>query len=204
MNVPRPNAVADAKACRHARGAFGWSAAMEDSFNIIVPQKAINFFWLPQGMACRDLVRRHQAALGKQRLEPGKPDFEIALVQVIRGRPVLACEAPHVDVPFAGPSCRHGQRENAALPFSVKSRLVRFPHDWTKSMTSAHVMHAIHRGFSGSVGRPVPIMQSRVTIDARRSSLHPSVPGGRIGRTRYRSSAVESHTRISVSGGSST
>jgi hypothetical protein len=39
-------------------------------------------------------------------------------------------------------------------------------------------------------------MQSRVTIDARRSSLHPSVPSGRIGRTRYRTSEVESHTQI--------
>src|SRR5262249_45795688 len=69
-----------------------------------------------------------------------------------------------------------------------------------------HPCHARHSSLppSGNVGRPVPIMQSRVTIDARRSSLHPSVPSGRIGRTRYRTSEVESHTRNSVSAGSST
>src|SRR6516162_10200961 len=156
-------------------------------------------------MACHDLVRRYEAALGKERLEPGKPDFVVALVQVICRRPVLACEASHVDVPFTGPSGGHGKREYAALPFCVKGRLTHFWHDRTKSVTSAHIMRAIHRDSPfGNVGRSVPIMQSRVTIDARRSSLHPSVPSGRIGRTRYRTSEVESHTQISVSAGSST
>jgi hypothetical protein len=45
----------------------------------------------------------------------------------------------------------------------------------------------------------VPIIESRVTRSARRSSLHSSVPAGRIGSTRKRVSAVESQTRISVS-----
>jgi hypothetical protein len=44
-------------------------------------------------------------------------------------------------------------------------------------------------------------MQSRVTISASRSSLQFSVPGGRIGRTINRVSAVESQMRMSVSGG---
>src|SRR5215831_13031976 len=89
-------------------------------------------------MACHDLVRRYQAALGKERLEPGKPDFVVALVQVICRRPVLACEAPHVDVPFTGSSCGHGKREYAALPFCVKGRLAHFRYDRTKSVSSAH------------------------------------------------------------------
>jgi hypothetical protein len=45
-------------------------------------------------------------------------------------------------------------------------------------------------------------MQSRVTRSASLSSLQPSVPAGRIGSTRKRVSAVESHTRTSVSFGS--
>ena len=84
-------------------------------------------------------------------------------------RPVLACEAPHVDVPFTGPTCDQGKREYATLPFCVKGRLAYFRYDRTKSVTSAHIMRAVHRDPpSSNVGRPVPIMQSRVTIDARR------------------------------------
>src|SRR5262249_15169315 len=99
----------------------------------------------------------------------------------------------------------HGKREYAALPFCVKGRLAHFRYDWTKSVTSTHVMRAIHRDPpSGNVGRPVPIMQSRVTIDARRSSLHPSGPSGRIGRTRYRTPEGDSHTRICLTEESST
>jgi hypothetical protein len=45
-------------------------------------------------------------------------------------------------------------------------------------------------------------MQSRVTRSASFSSLQPSVPAGRIGSTMKRVSAVESHTRTSVSFGS--
>ena len=44
-------------------------------------------------------------------------------------------------------------------------------------------------------------MQSRVTREASRSSFQPSVPAGRAGTTMKRVSAVESHTRISVSAG---
>ena len=47
-------------------------------------------------------------------------------------------------------------------------------------------------------------MESRVTSMASFSSLQPSVPPGRIGTTRNRVSAVESHTRIRVPSGSVT
>ena len=36
----------------------------------------------------------------------------------------------------------------------------------------------------GGFGKPVPIMESRVTSSASFSSLQPSVPAGRIGITR--------------------
>ena len=56
--------------------------------------------------------------------------------------------------------------------------------------------------WAGLSGRPVPIIESRVTRSASLSSLQPSVPAGRIGSTMKRVSAVESHTRTSVSFGS--
>ena len=46
-------------------------------------------------------------------------------------------------------------------------------------------MRALHQPTScGCFGNPVPIMLSRVTSSARRSSLQPSVPAGRMGSTR--------------------
>src|ERR1700732_3667283 len=59
-------------------------------------------------------------------------------------------------------------------------------------------------GHSGVLGRPVPIIESRVTKSANRASLRFSLPGGRWGTTRYRTSAVESQIRTSVASGNST
>jgi hypothetical protein len=41
-----------------------------------------------------------------------------------------------------------------------------------------------------------PIIESRVTKPCNSASVHPRVPVGRIGKTMYRRSAVESCTRI--------
>src|SRR6201991_5036597 len=81
----------------------------------------------------------------------------------------------------------------------MKHRLRRFSLRLAETVHAAHVMHAVHDGAPGSLGKPVPIMESRVTRSASFSSLQPSVPLGRIGNTRKRVSAVESQTRISVS-----
>src|SRR5215510_9860245 len=108
-----------------------------------------------------------------------------------------------VDIP--GTSVCHGSlhSEHAALPRSVKHRLVLFDLDFAEAVHAAHIVHAVHQRFSlGFLGRPVPIMESRVTSSASFSSLQPSVPAGRIGNTRKRVSAVESQTRISISFGS--
>src|SRR6478752_4393293 len=100
----------------------------------------------------------------------------------------------------------HGalHRQHAAFPGRVERRLVLLGH-----VLAAHVVNAIHRFaplrcyfWPGLSGRPVPIMESRVTRSASFSSLQPSVPAGRIGSTMKRVSAVESQTRISVSFGS--
>src|SRR6266566_1252865 len=83
----------------------------------------------------------------------------------------------------------------------MKHRLVRLGLDLAKAVHAAHVVHAVHDGAPGNFGNPVPIIESRVTSSASCCSLQPSVPSGRIGSTRKRVSAVESHTRISVSFG---
>src|SRR5207237_7389281 len=78
-----------------------------------------------------------------------------------------------------------------------------FRLDLAEAVHAAHVVHAVHdRACAADRGRPVPIMLSRVTSAASSCSLHPSVPAGRCGSTMKRVSAVESHTRISVSAGS--
>src|SRR2546422_1727562 len=57
---------------------------------------------------------------------------------------------------------------------------------------------------AGAGTTATPIIASRVTSSASAASLRRSVPGGRCGRTRYRSSALESQIRISTLSGRST
>src|SRR5215211_5242858 len=118
-----------------------------------------------------------------------------------------------VDVPGAGVAHGALHRQHAAFPLRVKRRLVLFDLDLTEAVGAAHVVNAIHHlaplcgwpvVWPGLSGRPVPIIESRVTRSASLSSLQPSVPAGRMGSTMKRVSAVESHTRNSVSFGSDT
>src|SRR6266446_566436 len=117
----------------------------------------------------------------------------------------LPIEARSVDVERAGCAHRAHHRQYPSFPFSVKHRFVRLGLDLAETIHAAHVVHAVHDGALdgalGVFGNPVPIIESRVTSSASCCSLQPSVPSGRIGSTRKRVSAVESHTRISVSFG---
>src|SRR5450631_2131614 len=174
MNVLRPNAIADTKACWNARRPVGRSATRKSRFHSAVLQDVADFSSLAQRPARLDLIRGHEAALGKHRLESSEPDFVVTLCKVIRRRPIFARKAPHVDVPLAGPACGEGKPKHPAFPFGMKGRFVCFRDYGTKAMNSAHVMCAIHGAVpSGNCGRPVPIMQSRVTIEASCSSLQP-------------------------------
>src|SRR5262249_55016259 len=102
-----------------------------------------------------------------------------------------------------GHGALHG--EHAALPRRMEHGLVRLRLNLAEAVHAAHVVHAVHAASSfGDFGRPVPIMQSRVTSCASWSSFRLSLPAGRIGSTMKRVSAVESQTRISVSAGSVT
>ena len=58
-------------------------------------------------------------------------------------------------------------------------------------------MKSTHFEFSG---KPVPIIELRVTNSANCSSFIFSVPSGLIGKTKYLNSAVESQTLISIFG----
>src|ERR671936_860126 len=117
----------------------------------------------------------------------------------------LLREARGIDRPRSGIAHRALHREDAPLPGSVKHRLVRLGIDLAEAVHAAHVVNAVHQATSsGRLGSPVPIMASRVMSCARRSSLQPSVPGGRMGNTRNRVSEGGFHTRISVVAGSLT
>src|SRR5262249_2215966 len=141
-------------------------------------------FWWNEHLARLDLLARDETALEHQRLQAREPDLVVGLAEVVFGRPVLAGEARHVDIPAAG--ARHCDRERAGalFPFVMEHRLVRFRLDRTETGNAAHVMRAIHQEAPGCFGNPVPIMLSRVTSSASCSSLQPSVPFGRIGSTR--------------------
>src|SRR5665811_2413959 len=154
-----------------------------------------------QCVADDDLVVVDQGALLEQRLQSGEPYLVVAHRQIFSRWAVLAYEARHVDIPAARGARGQREREGALLPVGVEHRLVLLRRDRPKAVQAAHVLRAVHFKSFGCFGNPVPIMESRVTSSASFSSLQPSVPAGRIGMTRYRISAVESHTRISVSFG---
>jgi nitrile hydratase len=62
-----------------------------------------------------------------------------------------------------------------------RSRAVADP----RGVLAAEILAAVHFAMSfGDFGKPVPIIESRVTRSASFSSLQPSVPAGRIGTTR--------------------
>src|SRR4051794_28261240 len=83
----------------------------------------------------------------------------------------------------------------------MECRLLTFVLDRAHVVHSAHIVDAVHRRSPAGVRSTlaVPIMESRVTSAASASSVRCSLPAGRSGSTRYRISAVLSHTRISTS-----
>src|SRR4030095_6745249 len=90
----------------------------------------------------------------------------------------------------------------------MKDRLFPFGFriNRTKAIHSSEIMRTVHHFLPRSLGDfafSTPIIALRVTRVVSSSSLQPSVPSGRIGKTRNRISEVESHTRISMSSPSS-
>jgi hypothetical protein len=101
--------------------------------------------------------------------QPFEPDFEIAACEVLCRRQALPRGAGHVDVPLA--SCAHRQRDrqHPALPFGVKRRSIGARLDRAERLHAAEILCAVHfdsQVRSGDFGKPVPIIESRVTRSA--------------------------------------
>src|SRR6266511_4531033 len=99
--------------------------------------------------------------------------------------------AYHVDVPFAQRPHRKSQAKHVLFPFGVKDGLFsfRFRVNRTKAMHSSEIVRTVHHFLRRSLGDfafSTPIIALRVTRAASSSSLQPSVPSGRIGKTRNR------------------
>ena len=72
-----------------------------------------------------------------------------------------------------------------------------------EAVHAAEIVSAVHRARPASPGafaRSTPIIAFLVTSFASSASLQPSVPGGRSGRTRKRTSEVEPHPDLDVVG----
>src|SRR5215471_12683428 len=95
-----------------------------------------------------------------------------------------------IDVVLPAAEGRHHHSEDTAFPIVVKHRLVRLRPDRPEAVHSAKIVNAVHGDAllccdqGGGPAIAVPIIASRVTQAASRSSLQPSVPAGRIGSTK--------------------
>src|SRR5687768_2643225 len=102
-------------------------------------------------------------------------------------RKQLDAVAALIDVPCPRRADGAVHGHHGGFPALVKDRFVALWDDFAETVHPAHVMDAIHQETSlGIFGKPVPIIESRVTRWASFSSLQPSVPAGRIGTTRKR------------------
>src|SRR5207244_10299090 len=98
------------------------------------------------------------------------PDLVVTAGEIFRWRQALTRCAGLIEIPQAGAAHRQRQRKRAALPCFVKSRLVGLGRDRSEILHAAHVVHAVHArsasSRTGGWGRPIPIMESRVTSAA--------------------------------------
>src|SRR5262252_5925159 len=137
-----------------------------------------------------------------RRRQPGEPLLVIRHPEVLDGRQYLEAMAKRIEVPQAAPGSQYArERVHPSLPALVECGLVGLVSNRPHALHAAHVMDAVHAGFSvaPSLTRAVPIIESRVTSAANASSLRRSLPAGRSGSTMYRISAVLSQTRTSTS-----
>ena len=88
------------------------------------------------------------------------------------------------DGPRAGVTHGALHREHAPFPSLMERRLVGLDFDFAEAVHPAHVVDAVGHARSADLGKPVPIIESRVTSAASSSALKPAVPDGRIGSTR--------------------
>ena len=72
------------------------------------------------------------------------------------------------------------ESEGFGLPIGMEDRFVGLLDNRAEPVSAAHVVRTVH----GATTTSVPIIELRLTMSASCSSLQPSVPAGRIGRTR--------------------
>ncbi len=154
-----------------------------------------------------DVLRVGEPSLPQHVLEGAEPVLVVRVRLVRRVRCIPAPDPgdqmPAELLPLDGPRVVQGddEPEGAALPGLLEDELPvaarqrrlaaeRLLERGVRRRRSGHAAQA-----ATPVGAPTtatPIMASRVTSAASSSSLIPSVPGGRCGSTKYRSSAVTS------------
>src|SRR5689334_3278352 len=152
-------------------------------------------------MARFDFLGGNHFPVGEQLEQRACPPFVVTALVVVGQR--LSCCAAHVEVPCARRAERQRHRQHTWFPIRMPQLAFGLRHDGALHLPAADVGVTdviVGHVDAATPARPVPIIESRVTKSAKDSSSMPSVPSGRIGTTRYRTSAVESHTRISVSG----
>src|SRR5215831_10658422 len=160
------------------------TAAREEFRRVGCRERPLHGPWGMESAAGSKLVIADKAELHAQIFQAQGPFLVVAAGEIDMRRQRLTREPPGVDGPQA--EIAHGtiHGENAALPRSMEHRLAGLTLDFAEAVHAAHVMDAVHKAAPGARARPVPIMQSRVTRLASRSSLQSSAPAGRIGTTR--------------------
>src|SRR5262249_52336917 len=139
------------------------------------------------GLTCRlprvNLLLCCQAARDEELLESREPNLVVARGKILDGMKRLVSVTRGIDAPFAKRASGQPQGENAPLPVGVENRILRVAEDGPEAHHATEVLTAVHApGLAptdlGSSARPAPIIESRVTSDARRSSSQPSVQSG--------------------------
>src|SRR6267154_2609721 len=203
--IPRAHALANFESGRHlyiaARG-----HTLGHQYDCFLSGEGRRGFGLAFGWdSALDLASRHQIALNQHLQKSYELSSVVTQLEIFRRWNQFDLVTRGVNVPLA-PGC-HGapQSEDPALPRGVKDRLVFLILNGAHPVHPAHVMYAVHVGFPSrrAVTLATPTIASRVTNAASASTLSFSVPAGRSGSTRYRNSAVLSHSPFSPSSDSS-
>ena len=117
-------------------------------------------------MAGGQFVGGDQAERDHPLFEAEKPALVIGGGEIGLRRQHFERGASAVDGPQPGGADRALQRMNAPLPRRVEDGLVGFRLDRAEAVHPAHIVDRVAHGLAAGWGRPVPIMQSRVTISA--------------------------------------
>src|SRR5579862_1298739 len=133
------------------------------------------------GCPARQLVGRQGIMVEQELLEGSKP---ARVILVVRSPPNLGDESLAKFLPLVAVALgeRDGHPEGAALPGGLEDELAVLTGQTLDAGDPP--IDLAHVAVSGTAGRATPIIVSRVTIAASRSSAQPSVPAGRSGRTR--------------------